>query len=92
MRKPKPLSATMAIALAEALEHGGKLIRHVGGYWSWPGCPKHAHNGNPEEYFGTSTVQALVDRGEMEFVEWKAGRGGEFPIAVVVKGAGLGNG
>lgn len=34
----KPLSATMAIALGEAIEHGGKLVRHQGGYWTIPGA------------------------------------------------------
>lgn len=81
----KPLSATMAIALADTIDHGGKLIRHVGGYWSWPNCPKRQHDGVPEEYFGTSTVEALVARGAFEYVEWKDGRNGKFPIAVAVK-------
>lgn len=73
----KPLSATMAAALAFSIDHGGKLVRHAGGYWTYPGCPK-PH----EEYFGTTTIQALVDRGELRYVEWKGGRGGRFPIAV----------
>jgi hypothetical protein len=76
----KPLSAVMAEALGETFERGGTLIRHVGGYWSYPGCPRRSHDGVPEWYVGSSTVQALVDRGELEWTEWKDGRSGRFPI------------
>lgn len=80
----KSITATMAVCLAETIEHGGKLVRHQGGYWSWPGGPRRAHDGVPEEYFGTTTVEALVARKRMEWAEWKEGRGGRFPIVAVV--------
>ena len=74
----------MAAALAVANEHGGRLIRHAGGFWSWPGCPRHSHNGLPEESFGTTTIQALVDRGQLTYSQWQDGRGGAFPVAVEI--------
>ena len=77
----KPLSATMAIALAEALDHGGKLVRHAGGFWTYPNCPRYPHNGYPEWYIGASTIKALVARGELVYTEWKQGRNHNFPIA-----------
>lgn len=77
------LSATMAICMAETMEQGGKLIRHAGGYWSWPNCPR-GHDGLPVTRFGTKTVEALVARKEMTYVEWRDGRIGRFPIAAQV--------
>lgn len=77
------LSATMAICMAETVEHGGKLIRHAGGYWSWPNCPR-GSDGLPFTHFGTKTVEALVARKQMAYVEWREGRIGRFPIAAQV--------
>jgi hypothetical protein len=88
-RKPKPLSVTMAIAIGAVIEHGGKLIRHPGGYWSWPGCPRRQHDGVPEAYFGSLTVHALVERGELEYTEWRDGRDKRFPIAAAVPAEGV---
>lgn len=79
----KEISATMAIGLGYAHDHGGKLIRYVGGYWSWEGVSRN-HNGAPVEYVGTPTIEALVSRGRMKYTEWKAGRNGRFPIAVEI--------
>jgi hypothetical protein len=78
--RTKPLSATMAEALGETVRLGGELIRLQGGYWTYPNCPR--SNGFPDWYAGASTIQALVDRGEMEFTEWRDGRHGRFPIRV----------
>ena len=78
------LSSIMAVALAIAEAHGGKLERLPGGFWTYPGCPRYAHNGNPHESYGTSTIAALVARGRMKYVEWKEGRNGRFPIAAEV--------
>jgi len=72
MTTKRKLSATMAIALGDTVAHGGLLIRHVGGYWAWPGAPKR-DDGLPAEYYGTSTVQALVDRGELVYIGWHEG-------------------
>lgn len=76
----KPLSATMAIALAETIEHGGCLVRHIGGYWTYPGCTRD-RGGYLEWHIGASTVDALVSRGELEYSEWKNSRNRRFPIA-----------
>ncbi len=79
----KEISATMAICLAMAHDHGGKLTRYVGGYWSWKGVARN-QNGNPIEYAGTSTVEALVSRKRLTYSDWKDGRNGRFPIAVEI--------
>jgi hypothetical protein len=74
----KPLSATMAGVLGDIIQHGGVVVRHQGGYWSYPGCP---HFGNHFDWYcGTTTIEALVARGELVYTEWKEGRGGKFPI------------
>lgn len=81
----KTLSATMAIALGEAVDHGGKLVRHQGGYWTYPGAVMSGIIGHPFDWWvGASTVEALVDRGRMKYVEWKEGRGQRFPIVAEV--------
>ena len=72
--KEKPITATMAACLAYAHDHDGILHRYEGGRWAkrgWSGC---------SEKFNASTVQGLVDRGEMEYTEWKAGTHAPFPI------------
>jgi hypothetical protein len=73
------ISAPMAAALALAAEHDGKLVRYAGGYWSWRGCPCR-HDGVPQDYFGTTTINGLVARGCLRWTKVRAGRGGEFPI------------
>lgn len=82
---PRPLTKPMAECLALTIEHGGKLIRHPGGHWSWPECPRYC--GFPTTDFGSTTVTALVTRGELEYSEWATGRNGSFPIAAQVKKA-----
>lgn len=76
------LSATMAIVLAETIDHGGKLERHAGGYWTYPGCPRSwtRHDWSAP----TTTIEALVRRGKLEYTEWRDGRKGKFPIAASV--------
>lgn len=81
MTRRSEISGTMAAALATAYEHGGELIHYVGGFWSWRGCPRHSHNGNPEEYFGTTTIEGLVARQRMAYTEWKEGRAVRIEIA-----------
>lgn len=77
------LSATMRAALGYATKHGG-LERFPGGFWSRPGLTQW----DSLQYvsFGTPTVQALVSRGLAEYIEWKDGRNGSFPIRMKVKG------
>jgi hypothetical protein len=83
--REKPLSATMAIAMVEAIEHGGKLMRHQGGHWTYPGAAPTAVIGHPYDWWcGDNTINALVDRGRLKFTEWKEGRGTRFPIAAEV--------
>jgi hypothetical protein len=78
-----PLSIEMAVCLAHAYEHR-KLVRYVGGYWAEPNAPRRA-DGIPVDYFTTPTIQGLIRRERLEYVEWKEGRGGRFPIAVMPK-------
>jgi hypothetical protein len=81
----KPLSATMAIALREAIAHGGKLVRHQGGYWTVPGAVMSASIGHPFDWWtGTTTIDALVDRGRMKFTQYKQSCGTRFPIVAEV--------
>ena len=79
----KTLSATMVACIDFAQEHGG-LIRMAGGFWTKRGAGWNGMRPNAE-YFGASTVQACVDRGELEYTEYKHGRNDTFPIAASVK-------
>ena len=82
------LTPTMKNVLATAMRHGGTLERHQGGYWSYQGCRLYPHNGAPEWYASTPTVEALVKRGEMEYSKWQVGKKGKFPIEADVVGPG----
>jgi hypothetical protein len=79
-----PRSTAMAICLAQTIEHGGRLIHHRGGCWTWPDCPRAPHSGIPETYFGAATIQALVTLGRMAYVEWEEGKSGRFPIVAAI--------
>lgn len=78
---PGRLSATMVACLDLANQHGGELVRYVGGYWAPRNLGLHPSL-NGSEYHGSSTVQALVTRGHAEYSEHREGRNGKFPIAV----------
>lgn len=80
----KALSATMVACIDFAREHGG-LVRFQGGFWTkagagWLGIAPDA------EWFGTSTVDACVSRGELAYSEYRDGRNGRFPIAAIIAG------
>lgn len=77
------LSATMVSCIDFAIEHGG-LVRMQGGFWTKRGA---GWNGStPDaEWFGTRTVQACVDRGELEYAEYREGRSGRFPVAAAIR-------
>jgi hypothetical protein len=75
------LSAEMAHAIEKALMHG-RLVRLPGGYWTYPDCPRSRGAGAPDWHVGTTTIDALVDRGRLEFVEYVEGRRGRFPVTV----------
>jgi len=79
MSKTKELSASMVAALAFALEHGGRLERFQGGYWSYPECPR--DRGLPTQHLSTPTMEALVKRGYLQYVDWRQGKKRKFPIA-----------
>jgi hypothetical protein len=83
----KPMSAVMVECLAEAIEHGGELVHHAGGHWTWPGCPR--VDGVPEWRAGTSTVRSLVKRGELIWAGTIIKQGKILPVralAVIRKG------
>lgn len=74
------LSPTMQSAIYYARKHGNKIVRYPGGFWARTGWDSQA------PWFGTSTINALVDRGVAEFTEWKEGRS-RFPVEVTLKGS-----
>lgn len=70
------LTKPMLNCVAFMKERGGTIERHTGGFWSYPGW--RLHDGG--QWFGTSTVNALVIRGVATYTEYKNGRSGRFPI------------
>lgn len=74
------LSSTQQALLTKFDQHS-RIIRYQGGFWSAPGLPVN-HNGAPEWWFGTMTVDALVKRGLLKVVEERANRQGFFAVAV----------
>jgi len=76
--KPQ-LSPSMQGALAHALNHGAKLVRFPGGFWAREGWKLHTGL-----WYGTSTIEALVARGRMEYTKWQEGKHGRFPIEATV--------
>lgn len=80
MTKAQDLSPTMKTALHEIYSHGGIVERRPGGYWTWPQCL--SNGGVPINYFGTSTIEALVARGKLEYMarQESSRRAGSFPI------------
>lgn len=79
--KPE-ISATMAACLDFAAEHGGKLVRHSGGYWTSQDCPR--TRGVPDRYFGEPTVEALVLRGRLRYSDFRGRRNSPFPVEAEV--------
>lgn len=55
----------------------GEIHRHPGGFWR----AKDTWNGDS---FGTSTIEALVARGLLQYSQWQEGRNGRFPIAAKI--------
>lgn len=82
-----PVSKTQTRAIAFAKQHENKITRHPGGFWAGPEFRRQAG----KEWFGTSTVQALVNRGLMEYSEWRGykGRPGQYPIEATLTEKGL---
>ncbi|MDH4186357.1 MAG: hypothetical protein OEV08_05120 [Nitrospira sp.] len=70
------LSPEMQRCLDFVQRQGGSIHRHQGGYWAaqdW--------KFSTGEYFGTTTVEALVSRAVLVYSEWKDNR---FPIAATL--------
>lgn len=66
----------MLKCLAFIKDHGFSISRHPGGFWAqadWKG----PHSG---EWFGTTTVEALVKRSHVFYDQWQESRAGKFPI------------
>ena len=85
MPRNQTLSPAMTVALDDIrVRCNGTVIRLPGGFWTYQGCPW-GHRA-PSFYIGTSTIQALVDRGHLDFSEWKDGRKGRFPVAASLTG------
>jgi hypothetical protein len=78
MTKENQLSPVMLKCLDFLREGDGSIYRHPGGYW---GAPLFKLHGS----FGTSTIEGLVKRGILVYVEWQEGRSGRFPIRAMRK-------
>lgn len=69
------LSPRMLKCLAFIKANGMSIARHPGGFWAradWKGT----HSG---EWFGTTTVEALVKRHVLFYDQWQESRAGKFP-------------
>lgn len=73
----KKLSPTMTELVEYMRKHGGKIYRHPGGFWG-----NEHWQMKDREWFGTSSVEAIVTRGYATYTEWKDGRRGgpRFPV------------
>lgn len=71
----KPLTKTMQSLIEHMRNHGGVLYRHPGGFWTEHSC----YNLRATS-FGTGSIEALVSRGIAQYVDWKDGRNGRFPV------------
>lgn len=73
------LSPTMHSAINFAKKNGDKLIRQPGGFWRAEGVQY--------PWFGSSTINALVDRGVAEYTQWQERKNGgqPFPIEMTLK-------
>jgi hypothetical protein len=79
-RKLRALSDDMVACLLAAQQHG-KLIRLPGGFWTFDGCPRHVHNGEPHVYFRPTTIMGLIARERLEYVAWQDGKRGRIAVA-----------
>lgn len=70
------VSPTMQRLLDYMGKHGNEIHRHPGGFWAHKDWKPHSG-----EWFGTKSVQAVVNRGLAVYGEYHDGRGGRFPIA-----------
>jgi len=66
------LTPEMQKCLNQISTGDGTITRHPGGFW-YP-------SGDGKLSFGTTTVEALVKRGRLEYCEWKESHGRKFAI------------
>lgn len=76
MKQRQALSPRMLECLAFISRHGLSITRYPGGFWAQAGW-KGEHYG---EWFGTSTIEALVKRHMLFYDQWQESRAGKFPI------------
>lgn len=82
------LSPTMQGALDVARQHGGRLERWSGGFWTYPGCASQTKNLPmptlvPDWYVSTHTIHALIDRGVMRVSKRAHGDGYTIEVEAV---------
>lgn len=86
--KKTQLSKTMRDCYEYAKGNGGILTRFPGSFHQ---PVKWMLASQERQFFGSSTVEALVKRGYAEYSKWRMGRRGEFPIEVTMKDKDLEN-
>ena len=77
MDSHKAMSIEMNQCLDRIEEHG-TITRYRGGFW----CADTDSSGRT---FGTTTVEALVKRGRLEYCDWKQPPGRKFPFPIKAK-------
>ncbi len=77
------LSKTMRALLAWIADHGGEIYRFPGGYWT-------ASPFRSERNWGTTSIEALVSRGLLEYTEWRESRACRFPVKARIVGEPIG--
>lgn len=81
------LSTVMQAAVDHARENGGKLCRYPGGFWMKPGLDWQAtERGSLVDgvWFGTTTVQALIQRKAAEVSKWNQNARGKFAVEITI--------
>lgn len=67
-----------------AKENGGHLHRHQGGFWAKQDA-SFTSVGSKDTWFGATTIEALVLRGQMEYTDFVTSRAyGKFPVRASV--------
>lgn len=85
MKQNEALSPHMLKCLAFIKANGMSITRHPGGFWAqadWRGI----YSG---DYFGTTTIEALVKRHMLFYDQWQESRQGKFPIRATMTEKGL---
>lgn len=91
MTKATKVSPTMQGALDAAREHGGRLVRWPGGFWTYPDCPTRGGGSWDTDYptwsVAAGTIKSLLARGLVREVDWREARGfnGPYRFAVAVE-------